>query len=223
MLRHHVTTVAAILVCNLLLCSAHPAPNAALLKLIAAKHSHGSHRLPSPYTGEYSAPYPETPAASDASDFWSNLRNVAISAGSPLTDGEGEEGEDTLTQHSETKRFHPSAFVGSRGKRMFGDLSDDEAEAFEKRFQQGFIGSRGRRMQSLGGAEGEGETEAFKRFQQGFTGSRGKRMGAEGENVAKRFDPSGFSGSRGKRYIPGLQALFLSQMYNKCEYCLLLS
>ena len=33
MVQHHVTTVAAIFVCNLLLCSAHSAPNAALLKV----------------------------------------------------------------------------------------------------------------------------------------------------------------------------------------------
>ena len=87
---------------------------------------------------------------------------------------------------SQVKRFHPSAFFGSRGKRLYSGLSS----AYSKGFQQGILASRGQRLPDYGG---------------------------EGRQVAKRFDPSGFSGSRGKRYMPGLEALFLSQMYKKCE------
>ncbi|XP_076455917.1 uncharacterized protein LOC143290399 isoform X2 [Babylonia areolata] len=119
------------------------------------------------------------------------------------------------------KRF-TQGFVGSRGKRGMEELA--------KRFTQGFVGSRGKRgmeelakrfTQGFVGSRGKrGMEELAKRFTQGFVGSRGKRgMEEKGEEEEqwKRFNPSGFSASRGKRYMSGLEALLLSQVYKKLD------
>lgn len=163
------------------------------LQLLAAKHSHSSNRAATSYLNEYNPAFPSDLSDDDVNQLWldpglARIDNSPTSGGSRMLSSEEEgEGEDAMLGSSQVKRFHPSAFFGSRGKRMYGGLSS----AYAKRFQQGLLASRAERLPYSGG---------------------------EGQQVAKRFDPSGFSGSRGKRYMPGLEALFLSQMYKKCEY-----
>ena len=160
--------------------------------MLAAKQSHGAARADaSPYLSSYRGASPSIPSplevedVDDVSELWLGPGlALATSRGSPISGGndvvEKDDNGVSMPEPVPSKRFHPSAFFGSRGKRPYGGL----------RFQHAFIGSRGRR-----GEERQG-----------------------GARVAKRFNPSGFSGSRGKRYIPGLEALLLSQMYRKRKY-----
>ncbi|KAL8607998.1 hypothetical protein ACOMHN_023814 [Nucella lapillus] len=219
MTPRHVISLVAIFVCNLLLSCAQSAPNAALLKLLAAKHSQDngnsvslspSSSAYSSYINDYNPTFPASPSADDVSELWldpSSGRNpVLMRTGNSLTSAgrsstAEEEAKDSLMEAS--KRFHPSAFFGSRGKRGYGGLSD----AYPKRFfHQAFVGSRGKRLPAygMGGEEEEEEEEEAE--------EEGKRM-----MLGKRFNPAGFTGSRGKRYLPGLEALFLSQMYKKLD------
>ncbi|XP_076437278.1 uncharacterized protein LOC143276573 [Babylonia areolata] len=220
MVPRHVTSLAAIFVCNLLLSCAQSAPNAALLKLMAARQYHengnrGSNSPSSPsssssFIREFNSPFPSNPAVDGVNELWldstgsnpmlmSAGNSLTSAAGSPKAEPETEEGEEEAKDSAAgeaRKRFHPSAFFGSRGKRLLVD--------FNKRFfHQGFVGSRGKRMQPYllsGGRMGDEVEEE-----------------EEGKRMSKRFIPTGFIGGRGKRYLPGLEALFLSQMYKKLD------
>ena len=151
------------------------------------------------YLSDYNPGYPPSDlSADDVSDLWLDPTRMRNSGGggrrSMLSSSFGAGGEGSgaaaMSSSSQVKRFHPSAFFGSRGKRQYGGPT----RAFDSR----------------GFPEEEGLMEEAR-------GDQGAYLGGGGM-VAKRFDPSGFSGSRGKRYMPGLEALLLSQMYKKCEY-----
>lgn len=190
----HVQPIVVLVFCNLLLATAHP--SAALIKLLAARHSHGSRSTPVSLDSSSHSNSDSQPLSAFGDDVKGVWPVDSDDDGDDHVEGEPDEWDDDSSEVlEEVKRFHPSAFYGSRGKRTL--LKGLSKALSDKRFMQGFVGSRGKRRGEYPYSLGE-EAE-------------------EEELAMKRFDPSGFSGSRGKRFIPGLEALFLSQMYKKLD------
>ncbi|KAL8603119.1 hypothetical protein ACOMHN_046031 [Nucella lapillus] len=247
---HHVTALAAILICSLVLIAAQPASNTDGLKLLNANEAHTIHRQPPSHLHHHRPSSPSRPSSFSSNDDVNKLatnfdseeqKEPSTSDESHMMSSEAEpEPEDG--DSTPTNRFVPPNLTLEEWKRMYerGAIPAD----LSKRFLQGFVGSRGKRSLNAAAAApssmyegGISIDDLSKRFIQGFVGSRGKRVmeEEEDEGVAgagksyfpvteslwrapdKRFYPSGFTASRGKRYMPGLEALLLSQMYKKLD------
>ncbi|XP_025082917.1 uncharacterized protein LOC112557335 isoform X2 [Pomacea canaliculata] len=196
MLRHQAAPLIAVLLCSLALVSAQAQSSTTLLKLLSDKPSQDdTSQFDSAQLGELEPSLTDELPVNEATKLWlsqrlAELKGMTVPELAENDDttesGDAAEG-DELEEDVASKRFHPTAFFGSRGKRRFSEKSF-------KRLLTGFVGSRGKRLPMPAGDEGLWEGQEFR---------------------SKRFDPSGFAGSRGKRYFPGLEALVLSHMYQK--------
>lgn len=152
--------------------------------MLSAKQSHVSPSFDTSILRDLEPAAQEHPEMEDANQPWLDSEFGAPKESDSYIVGDNER---------EVKRFHPTAFFGSRGKRLeghFGEaiLKHDPMTSFHSRNE----------VDDLSVNEEDYDDDV--------------------SNPSKRFDPSGFAGSRGKRYLPGLEAFLLSQMYHKCEY-----